>query len=788
MEAPPSPDYIPGPEAPPLPDYIPGPEAPPSPDYMPGPEYPEYLPPADDVLPAEDHPIPAAVSPTAESPGYITESEPEMEPEEEDGDDEKSEEDSIEYLTSGGDDDADDDGDDLSKDDVDDEEEEESSDSEEEEEEHLAPTVPAPALHSSIPAFEDSDETEPFEKGETAATPPPFRYHVADRITVQPHILMPFRSESKVERLLAIPTPPLSPVLPTSYLLPPFLMPLPIFTPLPTSSFPSSLPSTSGSESIPKADILLRKRARFTTPTGGYEVGESFVAAAARQIRPALTIADRRRADDRLIGRVRRERRYFRTLSTTYAQEVAHSRDYCTQIMYYCHSREKMAPKRTTRATQVLPVIPAPTATTTTITEAQLQALIKQGVAATMVEAEASRVRNGYDRNGLGPRLAQAVRKCTYLDFLKCQPLNFKGTEGVIGLTQWSRSYMVELHVKTVTLEVAQALPWKTLKKMMTDKVEKYIGGLPNMIHDSVKGGNDNAQARVYVVGNRGANPNNVVADLLPVELGSFDVTVGMDWLSKYDAKMAPKRTTRSTQVPPVTPAPTATTTTVTEAQLQALINHGVAAAMAEAEASRVRNGYVSNGSGPRLAQTVRECTYPDFLKCQPLNFKGTEGVIGLTQWFKKMESVFNISNYTAACQVKYVVCTLQGVALAWWNSHVKTVALEVAQALPWKNLKKMMTDKYCPRGEIKKIETEMWELKTKGVDVIGYSRRFQELALMCDRTFPEESDRVDKYIGGVPDTIHDSVKATKPKTMQEAIKFATELMDKRIRDAVENK
>nr|GFB02048.1 retrotransposon protein, putative, Ty3-gypsy subclass [Tanacetum cinerariifolium] len=60
--------------------------------------------------------------------------------------------------------------------------------------------------------------------------------------------------------------------------------------------------------------------------------------------------------------------------------------------------------------------------------------------------------------------------------------------------------------------------------------------------------------------------------------------------------------------------------------------------------------------------------------------------------------------------------------------------------------------------------------------------------ALMCDRTFLEESDRVKKYIGGVPDTIHDSVKAAKPKTMQEAIKFATELMDKRIRDAVENK
>nr|GFC12983.1 hypothetical protein [Tanacetum cinerariifolium] len=112
--------------------------------------------------------------------------------------------------------------------------------------------------------------------------------------------------------------------------------------PLPTSSFllPFLLPSTSGSESVPKADMLLRKRACFTTPTGGYEVGESSVAAAAKQIRPTLTVANSRRAEDRLIGRLRRERRYFCTLSTTYANEVAHSRDYYTQIMDYCQSRE----------------------------------------------------------------------------------------------------------------------------------------------------------------------------------------------------------------------------------------------------------------------------------------------------------------------------------------------------------------------------------------------------------------------------------------------------------------
>nr|GEZ76716.1 reverse transcriptase domain-containing protein [Tanacetum cinerariifolium] len=235
-------------EAPPAPDYIPGPEAPPSLDYIPRPEYPEYLPLTDDVFLVEEQPLPAA-----------------------DGDNEKSEGDSIDYPTSRGDDDADDD-DDLLEDDTDDEDEEESSDSEEEEEEHLALTVHAPALH-------------------------------------------------KVERLLSIPTPPLSPVSPTSYPLPPFLMPLPIFTPLPPppiilprtrasmvlmrsvvpSTFilaplsrippigtppllPIPLPTSSlplPLEGTPEADMPLQKRTRFTTPTGGYEAGESSASAAA---------------------------------------------------------------------------------------------------------------------------------------------------------------------------------------------------------------------------------------------------------------------------------------------------------------------------------------------------------------------------------------------------------------------------------------------------------------------------------------------------------------------------
>ncbi|GJS21613.1 hypothetical protein Tco_0450245 [Tanacetum coccineum] len=136
--------------------------------------------------------------------------------------------------------------------------------------------------------------------------------------------------------------------------------------------------------------------------------------------------------------------------------------------------------------------------------------------------------------------------------------------------------------------------------------------------------------------------------------------------------------------------------------QRQAMINEGVTAALAARDATRNGDDSHTSGTGARRpVQVARECTYPDFLKCQPLNFKGTEGVVGLTQWFEKMESVYSISNCIVACQVKFATCTLQGNALTWWNSHVKTTTPEAAHAMPWRTLKKDDEDNLLPRGEI---------------------------------------------------------------------------------------
>ncbi|GKD47053.1 hypothetical protein Tco_1271698, partial [Tanacetum coccineum] len=120
-----------------------------------------------------------------------------------------------------------------------------------------------------------------------------------------------------------------------------------------------------------------------------------------------------------------------------------------------------------------------------------------------------------------------------------------------------------------------------------------------------------------------------------------------------------PTRLNPGTTPPPVTD--THTTTSVTSAQLQAMIDEGVTAVLAASAMTRNGDDSHTSGTGMRKNErAVRECTYQDFMKCQPLFFKG-------------IETVFHISNYTVENQVKFATCTLMGIALTWWNSHVRT-------------------------------------------------------------------------------------------------------------------
>ncbi|GJS72650.1 reverse transcriptase domain-containing protein [Tanacetum coccineum] len=153
----------------------------------------------------------------------------------------------------------------------------------------------------------------------------------------------------------------------------------------------------------------------------------------------------------------------------------------------------------------------------------------------------------------------------------------------------------------------------------------------------------------------------------------------------------------------------------------------------------------------------------------------------GLIRWFKKMETTFHISNCPEKSQVKYATCTLLDNALTWWNSHKRTIRTEAAFAISWRELMKLMTKVYCPRNEIQKMETELWNLTMKNNDLTACIQRFQELTMMCTKMVPEEEDQVEKFIGGLPDNIQGNVIVAEPTRLQDTVRIANNLMDQKL-------
>nr|GEV59182.1 hypothetical protein [Tanacetum cinerariifolium] len=472
--------------APPSPDYVLGPEYPHSPKFVPEPAYLKFIPPEDEVFLAEDQPPLVVVSPTANSPGYIVDSDAKEDPEEDHAD----------YPAKGGDDYDDDDG--SSDDDDDDDDDDADDEDKEEDEEH-------PALTDSI------------------LSPPVHR--VTTRMSIREQPPIPVWSKAEIDILLAIPSPsplPFSPwSSPLSYIpspplpaspplpvLPPLLVsspplpasptyplgyraamiwlravtpfasyPLPSGTPptgilpllqipLPTSSPPLLLPSTSHRAYVPKVTLPPRKRLCIALGLR-YEVGESSIVAAARPTGGFRADYGFVATLDDEIGRDP-ERDVGYGITYTWEEMLAGmpgaptARLMETEARLSCQAwvqsmdasdlarsgvialhTQKMAPKRTTISTPAT----ATTTTTTSVTDAQLKGLIDQGIANTLATRDADISRKGKDshdfRMGVR-RQAPPTRECTYQDIMKCKPLYFN------------------------------------------DKVKRYVGGLPDVIHKSV--------------------------------------------------------------------------------------------------------------------------------------------------------------------------------------------------------------------------------------------------------------------------------------------------------------
>ncbi|GJX19126.1 reverse transcriptase domain-containing protein, partial [Tanacetum coccineum] len=196
-------------------------------------------------------------------------------------------------------------------------------------------------------------------------------------------------------------------------------------------------------------------------------------------------------------------------------------------------------------------------------------------------------------------------------------------------------------------------------------------------------------------------------------------------------------------------------------------------------EAQTAAMASASNLSG---TPAVKMGNYKEFISCQPFCFNGTEGAVGLIRWFKRTKLVFSRSRCTEENKVTFATGTLTGDALSWWNAHAQPMGIEQANQITWTELKRLLTNKYCPRTEIKKMEDEFYGLSVNGSDLNTYIRRFQELAFLCLNMVPNSEKLMEAFIGGLPQSIEGNVTASKLKTLEEATNIAHRLMDQIIK------
>nr|GEU78717.1 hypothetical protein [Tanacetum cinerariifolium] len=604
--APPSSDYVLGPEHLPSLDYVPGPEYPPSPveiPYVPKPKYPEYLVQSDVEAPLEYQPLHVDALPTAASPGYVADSDPNEDPRED------PEEDHADYPADGGDGDDEPFDDDDDDDDTDDEDEEPFKEEEDdEEEEHLdlanSSVVPIVGLVLSV------GDTEAFETDELE---PPMSASMEACITRHAAVLTP-------SLYVHSPPLPLSSALTTS----PTDAGAPLGYKEAKIRMRALLPSNSHKTDILEADMPPWKRACLTTPAPEFKVGESSATGADKIIDTLTEIAP-----TTLEG----VNHKVKNLATTVRQDTNE---------FYVRFEDAQDDRALLRARVNILFMDRPDNhyTTMLLDREAMYALIAQtsslhaqltttlgrikileardlepqeGPAeADSSKRDANRSTDKDNSHGLGTNKRRQVptqRESTYTDFVKFQPMNFKGTKGVVGLTKWVEKMESVFLISNCTIQVRLNMHLVLFKEVPchggtpimfpgeSAKVERYTGGLSDMIHGSVKAskpqsmqeaikfatemmdkkmltaGNGNVMARAYAVGTARTKPNsNVVTgtfllnnryasilfntgtnrsfvstafssliNIIPTTLDhgydvDFDVIIGMDWLSKYHA------------------------------------------------------------------------------------------------------------------------------------------------------------------------------------------------------------------------------------------------------------
>ncbi|GJV10610.1 putative reverse transcriptase domain-containing protein [Tanacetum coccineum] len=206
--------------------------------------------------------------------------------------------------------------------------------------------------------------------------------------------------------------------------------------------------------------------------------------------------------------------------------------------------------------------------------------------------------------------------------------------------------------------------------------------------------------------------------------------------------------------------------------------------------------GNVGNQNGNMVNENVQEnvrnvlvngnrvgCSYKEFLACNTKEYDGKGGVVFITRWIKKMESVQDMSGCSIDQKVKYTTSSFVGKALTRWNSQIRTLSREVTVSMSWNDFKFMMIEEFFPSHEMQKLETELWNHAMVEAGHAAYTDRFNELARLVPHLVTSESRKIERYVYGLAPQIRGMVAATEPKTMQKVVQISGALTDEAVRN-----
>ncbi|GJT39507.1 reverse transcriptase domain-containing protein [Tanacetum coccineum] len=193
----------------------------------------------------------------------------------------------------------------------------------------------------------------------------------------------------------------------------------------------------------------------------------------------------------------------------------------------------------------------------------------------------------------------------------------------------------------------------------------------------------------------------------------------------------------------------------MTQAAIRKLVVDSVIAALEAQAATVVNTSNPNRNTGPTGTPVAKTGNYKEFISCQPF--------------------------YLNENKVTFATDTLTDDALSWWNAYAQPMGVDQANQITWTELKQLLTNKYCPRTEVIKMEDEFYNLTVKGNDLKPYVRRFQELVVIFPNMVPNTKKLLEAFIGGLPRGVEGNVTASKPQTLEEAINISQRLMDQDI-------